>query len=753
MTYLDLEAGPLAYTVVLAIGYWLYRWNQNRKARGGLPLPPGPKGLPLIGNLYDIPPTFEWERYARWSEQYDSDIIYLNVAGTSIVILNTPKAATDLFDKRSAIYSSRPNSSMLKLLVYALILHIAFSSHPMHYSIQANRFFGHLKYGEPWREHRKMFQQHFHPLDTESHQPKEQEWMHKLLKKLYDSPEKFAQHIRHVVGAITIEIAYGLKVKPSNDPYIESADKAVRAISTAAAPGAFLVDSLPLLRYVPGWFPGAGFKCKALEWRESLRVMVEVPFYDAERAIAAGTAPPTSFVANCLNSLDETKDMEEQKRVVMSTAGNFFLGGADTSVNALTTFVLLMTLHPDIQAKAQAELDRVLGKHVLPTFADEPSLPYIGAILMHDACPYRSSPLHPIYDQSGKLAVPHFIEQNDVYNGFFIPKNTIVAGNVWAIHHNERDYPEPHVFRPERFLTPDGSHLDPNVPEPLASFGFGRRICPGRHMALSMMYMGIASILSVFDISKVLDKDGNPITPSGEFTSSLISRPVPFECAITPRSIEAERCLTLSIGTTRYPGEGVAIQSDHPNRRAYRKKMEKFHDTSPAGVGVLDPWQEEEWAKKEREIRNERARRGMKQRDLLNWEMEQREEWHQEMEPETQRRENEWRPRTTRRHEVHGRRVADMHPARSRIHPTKLGKTSLTKLSGRQPDLANRKTLFDSVTDAICVQFGKDVDLGSWTCATSIYFQSGKRRWYRSDVTSSSREGAQVDLVKGNTRM
>lgn len=92
-------------------------------------------------------------------------------------------------------------------------------------------------------------------------------------------------------------------------------------------------------------------------------------------------------------------DIKTQKRVIMDTAGNFFvgtpifnfiprgakirifLGGADTSVASMATFILQMALHAGIQAKAQAELDRVVGENVLPTFADESALPYIGAIV------------------------------------------------------------------------------------------------------------------------------------------------------------------------------------------------------------------------------------------------------------------------------------------------------------------------------------------------------------------------------------
>ncbi|KAJ3533643.1 hypothetical protein NMY22_g7252 [Coprinellus aureogranulatus] len=508
------KLSPLAYTIVISIAYWLYRRRQSRKARHGLPLPPGPKGLPLVGNLYDLPSAFEWEQYARWSEEYNSDIVYLNVAGTSILVVNTQNAATDLFEKRSSIYSSRPESTMLKDLV------------------QADSFFSFMKYGEPWREHRKLFQQHFHPLDTAGHQPKEREWTHKFLKKLYDSPSQFCDHIRHIVGALSIDIAYDLDIKLVNDPYVELADKAIQAVAAAAAPGAFLVDSFPLLKHVPSCFPGAGFKRKAEKWRIAAAAMVEVPFHDAEKAFASGSAKSTSFVAACLNDLDGSQDVEHQKRVIMRTAATIFGGGADTSTNAIITFILLMTLHPDIQAKAQAELDNVLGKYALPTFDDETSLPYVGAIVKEVLRWHAVTP----------IAIPHLLEQDDEYNGYFIPKDSIIVGNAWAMLNDKRDYPDPRAFRPERFLTPDGQ-LDVTVREPIAGFGFGRRACPGRHVAMSILYIAISSILSVFDLSKAKDEDGNPITPSGEFVSSLASRPIPFQCAIQPRSVETERVI------------------------------------------------------------------------------------------------------------------------------------------------------------------------------------------------------------------
>jgi hypothetical protein len=86
-------------------------------------------------------------------------------------------------------------------------------------------------------------------------------------------------------GAIAIALAYGLEIQKNDDRYLEIAEKALVGLTASGAPGAFLVDSIPLLKYMPSWMPGADFKRKAKEWKASATDMMNIPFEAAEKAI------------------------------------------------------------------------------------------------------------------------------------------------------------------------------------------------------------------------------------------------------------------------------------------------------------------------------------------------------------------------------------------------------------------------------------------------------------------------------------
>ncbi|KAJ7211168.1 cytochrome P450 [Mycena pura] len=503
-----------------ALLYFGLRWRRNRSK---LPLPPGPKKLPLVGNLLDIPRERQWEAYHKWSQELNSDIIHLDAAGTSIVVLSSMEAIRDIFEERSSLYSGRVR---LPMLVELMGWDFAFRElyHPEICS----------------RSHRRLFYETFNHSAAKQFHPQETAAVHQVLRRFLRNPHDIMGHFRHMAGALIMDIAYGIKVLPSDDPHIQVVEQAVHNLSNASIPGAFLVDIFPALKYVPSWFPGAGFKRKAKEWKKGVREVLEKPFQETKRNITMGTAQP-SFTSLNLHHINESEasDVTTQESLIKGVAATMYSAGAETTVSALGTFVLALLANPEAQMKAQDEIDSVIGPGNLPDFADEPSLPYVSAIVK-EVLRWRNV---------APIAFPHYITVDDEYRGYRIPAGSLVIGNTWAILHDKEMYADPHTFNPERFLL-DGK-LDPTVRDPeTAAFGFGRRICPGRHMATASIWIAVASMLAAFDIKKAVDEDGKEIEPSFEYSSTgVLSAPLPFKCSITPRSPQVVEVIQATGGT------------------------------------------------------------------------------------------------------------------------------------------------------------------------------------------------------------
>ncbi|KAG2023999.1 O-methylsterigmatocystin oxidoreductase [Coprinopsis cinerea AmutBmut pab1-1] len=182
-------------------------------------------------------------------------------------------------------------------------------------------------------------------------------------------------------------------------------------------------------------------------------------------------------------------------------------------------------MYPDVQRKAQAEIDRVVGSHRLPTFNDHPRLVYLQAVLKEVFRWHTTVP----------LGLTHVSTEDYVYNGYFIPKGSNIMTNVWAIMHDPNVFEDPFEFKPERYLK--NGEIDHTVLAPeTAAFGFGRRICPGRHLGKDSLTYVAACLLAVFDIRPPKDENGNPIKLELKVTSELASTPLPFELDIVPRS-------------------------------------------------------------------------------------------------------------------------------------------------------------------------------------------------------------------------
>ncbi|KAF8815534.1 cytochrome P450 [Phlegmacium glaucopus] len=392
-------------------------------------------------------------------------------------------------------------------------------------------------YSAWWRKHRKAFHEFFHLNVVSKYLPVQRQEVHAFLRRLLATPDEFFHHIEHTFAATIMKITYGIDIQESDDPYVSLVEEAMSGFNQASIPGAFWVDVFPPLKYVPSWFPGAGFQRKAAHWRELNASMAKKPFSYVKEQLKIGKAPP-SIVANLIERLpgedDPQRPMEE--KVAQNVAIVAYLGGADTTVSTVKALFLAMALHPEVQKKAQAEIDAVVGPNRLPDFEDRPFLPYINAIVKESMRWHLVAP----------LGFPHMATNDDEYDGYYIPKGTVVFPNAWSMLHDPKVFSDPMEYRPERFLK-DGK-LNPDVMDPSSVvFGFGRRICPGRHFSDNSLYLNVSCLLAVYDIKPPVDDHGNIIKLKPEFTTGLLSYPVPFKCIISPRSPAAEALIKDSV--------------------------------------------------------------------------------------------------------------------------------------------------------------------------------------------------------------
>lgn len=475
---------------------------------------PGPKPLPIIGNALDIPKVSPWREYASWRQQY-GDIIHLSALGKHIVVVNSIEKAVDLLDKRSSNYSDRPDIPMANMTGWTAIN------------------IGLIHYGELWRRHRRLFHQKFRQNAVSEFHPLQTSKIQVLLRNLLENPEEFSLHVRNFPASVIMAATYGYEIAPRNDPIVTLVDEASTMITEHIFLGSQLVNVFPILRHIPDWMPGAAFKKIARDCHNKVNEMMDTPFYAVKEQMAKGEAMP-SWTSELLQDHDAKKRGEEGEYLIKSVAATAFAVAADTSASSLASFILAMVLYPDVLAKAQAELDSVVGNTRLPNFGDRDSMPYIDA-LCHEI--FRWSPAVP-------LGVPHAALEDDIYDGRLIPAGTMILSNIWAMSRDERIYDQPSKFMPERFLNADGTEV---THDPLPTFGFGRRICVGRHLADDTLWIAVATMLSCFNFTKAKDAFGKEIDVTGEFDDKLISHPRPFKCSITPRSDAAVKLIKTSV--------------------------------------------------------------------------------------------------------------------------------------------------------------------------------------------------------------
>ncbi|KAJ6585736.1 cytochrome P450 [Mycena capillaripes] len=495
---------------LLVIGLTIVLWLHFTRKKTSPPYPPGPRGLPFLGNVLNIPSANQWLSFAELGNVW-GDISCLTVFGQPmIIIINSGKIAEELLEVRGAYFSDRPVI-------------------PMGGELSGfNNTLALSQYGDRVRRERKLFHQLFGtPTALKQFVPLVSTEMHKLLRNLAVNPGEFIQEIKRTTAGIALRIAYGYHLRdgPDLDPFLKMFEIAGDNFASSTTPAAFLVDITPALRYWPEWLPGGGFHTTAKMWSKQVHDSVDTGLQYVKTEMAAGTAE-TSF----LSTLLEEKSHEEY--LIKWAAASIEVGGSDTTAAQLEAFFLAISLYPDVQAAAQAELDKVVGSDRLPDISDRAELPYVNALCKEVLRWHVAAP----------TGVPHRVREDYIYDRggglqpLLIPKNSLIIPNIWKMAHDPEHYANPMAFNPGRFLAADGKEAEPDPAK--FCFGYGRRICPGKLLADTIVFMACSSILSVFSISKVRE-NGTFIEPELGQTSGTVSHVLPFKCVVEPRNARA----------------------------------------------------------------------------------------------------------------------------------------------------------------------------------------------------------------------
>ncbi|KAF4580837.1 hypothetical protein GQ602_006974 [Ophiocordyceps camponoti-floridani] len=338
---------------------------------------------------------------------------------------------------------------------------------------------------------------------------------------------------------------YGYNIKRGGDPLVSLHERMMRFFGQANVPLNWAVDVIPLLKYLPEGFPGSSFKKTARVYKKVRDASVGIPYSFCRRTTAESQRH--SFVSATVEMLGGESEISPENEAEMElSAWASSVAGSDTLVTTIQSVVLALVMFPEVQRKAHDEIDRVVGSKRLPGLEDRKNMPYIEAVAKEA---FRWETVAP-------MGLPRLATEDLTYEGYLIPKGTILLPAIRWFLHDPDTYKDPESFKPARYLDPL------NEPDPsFAAFGYGRRKCPGMAYANRLVFLTISRMLAVFDFSKAVDDNGIEIEVEAKAIPGLALHLETFPCHVRPRSVErAELVKNLCAGHDREESDDKAVQ-------------------------------------------------------------------------------------------------------------------------------------------------------------------------------------------------
>lgn len=473
-------------------------------------LPPGPRPLPFIGNLHQAPRETPWLEYQKWHKAY-GPIVSFKLGQQVFVLLGTHDVVHELLDKRSAIYSSRPRSIVAGECI-TKGLGIIF-----------------LPYGARWRmQHRTQAEFLIPRIAQEYSGLQDIETRQVVYDFLHTSD--FNTSFHRLASSLIFALAYGKRFAQGDEDEIREIDELMSRLTEKMTPGKWMVDIFPILNYLPRFM--APWKRVGDELHERHEKLFVDNMTNAQNASSWNWS-------KVIMGLKDTSKFSTIELAYM--IGVLYEAGSDTTAITLDDFIAACLLNPEAVNKAQEELDSVVGPDRLPDADDLAKLRYTNGFLLGSM---RQRPIMP-------FGIPHATTRDDEYMGYHIPKGAAVLANVWCLGADEEVFENPGSFMPERWVE--------NPKLPVSSFGFGRRVCTGRHIAMNSLRLTVARVLWAYNIGHAYENGRRVEIDPLARTQDAITKPVPFKADLQIRSqghrhvveaswLNAEKDLDVTLG-------------------------------------------------------------------------------------------------------------------------------------------------------------------------------------------------------------
>ncbi|CDM34235.1 hypothetical protein DTO013E5_2366 [Penicillium roqueforti] len=496
---------PVLWTLTAIVGASLLAWLRKPWTdENGHQIPKGPLGLPIFGSFYSL------TRYPEltldyWAKKF-GDLYSIWLGNQLFVIVSDPNIAKDLMVTNGNVFSSRKEMFIKSQTIFA------------------GRGITATPYNDRWRKHRRIAATWLSQRAVDSYSAVLDRESLSLVKALLVeskgglAPVNPQPHAGRCSLNNMTTITFGFRADSIHHPLVGRALKLSREFMNCTGPMSNLIDFVPILQYLP-----SPLYKRAKKLHEGLVETYGGFIKETEQKMKEGKKVP-DCLAKTMVEVRLKEDLDDLDMAILASA--FMIGGVETTAAIMQWFSALIPAYPEIQKKAQEELDRVVGRNRLPGIEDEKNLPYCHAIIKEVERVHN-----PFW-----LGTPHVASEDFVYQGKFIPKDTVVVLNTWTMHYDPARHSSPEKFDPDRYIDDPLTSADSvNVADPMKRdhwmFGAGRRICPGMIVAEREIWLTISRMLWAFDMYEI---PGEPVDLK-EYDGLSGRSPVPFRIGLKPR--------------------------------------------------------------------------------------------------------------------------------------------------------------------------------------------------------------------------